>query len=323
MKMEDKYLFVEKFRPKTVSDMVLPEKHRIAFNRFINEKNIPHMILCGPPGSGKTTVARIIIDKILADKQHDCMNINGSSETGVGNIRDFVQEYLKVPPSQGSKIKIVFIDEADYLSQNAQAALRHITEKYSDIGRFIFTINYKSKIIEPLFSRLTLFEFKALDKQYIQQHCYKVLDSESIKYEPVFIDKIINMYGSDIRRIVNTIQGMVDENKCIISDESSLINNELKIRSYVNDLCIYTTNRENGKVMATLTNIQNILKETEIDFYSVYLDMFHDDKISPWAKIVINRYSQLHLTCMIPGLNFSAMCYEIVKTGNQLSKLKK
>jgi replication factor C small subunit len=317
MNIEDKYLLVEKYRPKELDSMVLPTHYKSQFQKYLNQRQIPHLMLYGPPGSGKTTIARIMINNILGDPRADCLMINGSSETGVGNIREFVQEYLTVPPSSKSKIKVVFIDEADYLSQQAQGALRHITEKFSDIGRFIFTINYKSKIIEPLFSRFTLYEFKALSREYITDYCYNVLRKENIIFNEQLVDKIITMYGSDIRRIVNTIQGMVDENNQLSAETDGLVKYELLVRSYMTDMITAIKSNEPSKALMVIEKIHGVLKETEIDFVSIYQEMFDDKSNPPWVKIMVSRYSNSHTSSMIPGMNFCAMCYDIISTGSK------
>lgn len=317
--LTEKYLWVEKYRPQTIDDVVLPDEYDKTFRNYLQDGEIPNLLLIGTQGSGKTTLARILIDQ-LTDRD-DIMELNGSASTGVDIVRDLIEEFLKVP-SFGNNIKIVFIDEFDYMSKNAMAALRNVIEKYSDIGRFILTANYKSKIIDPLFSRLTTFEFKRLPNEFIQKYCYKILDSEQIKYDKEFVNKVITMYYPDVRRVVNTLQGKVHECE-LMSDYESLVSSEKKAHSFVYDLCEGIKGSNPKLANSAIVNTHNLLKDGELDYISLYQDVFGDEKIPIWAKIVINDYARTHTESLVPAMHWCAMLYQIGKTGKELLLLKK
>lgn len=318
-KLTEKYLWVEKYRPQTIDDVVLPDEYDKAFRKYLQDKEIPNLLLIGTQGSGKTTLARIMIEQ-LTDRD-DVMELNGSASTGVDIVRDLIEEFLKVP-SFGSNIKIIFIDEFDYMSKNAMAALRNVIEKYSDVGRFILTANYKSKIIDPLFSRVTSFEFKKLPNEFIQDYCYKILDSEQITYDKGFVDKVITMYYPDVRRVVNTLQGKVHEG-ALMSDYESLVSSEKKAHSFVYDLCEGINSKNPKLANSAIVNTHALLKEGELDYISLYQDVFEDDKIPIWAKIVINDYARTHTEALVPAMHWCAMLYKIGKTGKELLALRK
>ena len=318
--LTERYLWVESYRPRKLEDIVLPEEYRKTFENYIHDGEIPNLLLIGTQGSGKTTLGRILVNEILNDED-DLLMLNGSSATGVDVVRNQIEEYLRVPAMGGSKIKIVFIDEADYLSTNAQAALRHVIEKYSDTARFLMTANYKSKIIDPIFSRVTEFEFKRLPIEFIKKYCFGILDSEKIKYEKGFVEKVISMFYPDVRRIVNTLQGKVDKGK-LISDFESLVSSEKKAISFVVDLCTGLKDNNPKLIGGALDNTYNLLKEEDLDYVSLYGDLF-ETTLPMWAKIIINRYANEHQSCLIPAFHWTSMLLQIGAIGRDTYRLSK
>ena len=222
----------------------------------------------------------------------------------------------------GTKIKIVFIDEADYLSQNAQASLRGMTERYHEVGRFIFTANYISKFIDPLISRCQTFEFKKLPKDYLQNFCKDILNKENIKFDDVSVDKVITTFYPDVRRIVGILQSRTTEGELIIKTED-ITSKEKLFRSYFTDVIVGVNNSDNNLIGVAVQKMLKIFEETELDYVSLYQEMFDDTNIPAWAKIVINKYSNNHVNAMIPAMNVMAMVYESITAGKQLRNLKR
>jgi len=203
----EEFLWVEKYRPKTISDTILPEELKSTFEDFVS-KGIPNLILSGGPGVGKTTVARAMLEEVKADY----IVINGSLYGNIDTLRTEIKNYASTVSLQGGR-KYVILDEADYLNpQSTQPALRNFMEEYSSNCGFILTCNYKNRIIDPLHSRCSVVEFAIpnkqkpeLAKQFLKRVKY-LLDSERVEYTDKCIAELIMKYFPDWRRVINELQ---------------------------------------------------------------------------------------------------------------------
>ncbi len=204
------FIWVEKYRPKTIDECILPENIKKTFSNFLNKGEIPNMLLSGPPGVGKTTVAKALCNQLGVDYYV----INGSDE---GRFLDTVRNSAKnfastVSLSSESKHKVIIIDEADNTTSDVQLLLRASIEEFANNCRFIFTCNYKNKIIEPLHSRCAVIEFgiKGKEKPQIQAEFFKrlntILDGERIESDKKVLVELINKHFPDWRRILNECQ---------------------------------------------------------------------------------------------------------------------
>jgi DNA polymerase III delta prime subunit len=208
--MKEEFLFVEKYRPSTIEDCILPESIKKTFSDFLNKGEIPNMLLAGPPGIGKTTVAKALCNQLGVD----FYVINGSDE---GRFLDTVRNNAKnfastVSLSSTAKHKVIIIDEADNTTPDVQLLLRASIEEFSRNCRFIFTCNYKNKIIEPLHSRCAVFDFSISnkDKPKIASRFFKrlcdILGQEGIEYDEKVLVELINKHFPDWRRVLNECQ---------------------------------------------------------------------------------------------------------------------
>jgi DNA polymerase III delta prime subunit len=208
--MRDEFLWVEKYRPKTIEECILPEQTKKTFLEFLNKGEIPNMLLAGPAGCGKTTVAKALCNQLGVD----VYVINGSDE---GRFLDTVRNNAKnfastVSFSSESKHKVIIIDEADNTTPDVQLLLRASIEEFSNNCRFIFTCNYKNKIIEPLHSRCAVIEFgiKGKQKQEIATCFFKrlnsILEQEKIETDKKVLAQLINNHFPDWRRVLNECQ---------------------------------------------------------------------------------------------------------------------
>ena len=206
----DEFLWVAKYAPKTIKDCVLPESTKKTFQDFLNKGEIPNMLLTGPPGIGKTTVAKALCNELGVD----FYVINGSDE---GRFLDTVRNNAKnfastVSLSSTARHKVIIIDEADNTTNDVQLLLRAFTEEFSNNCRFIFTCNYKNKIIEPLHSRCAVVEFalKGKEKTILAGSFFKrlqnILDAEGVHYDPKVLAELINKHFPDWRRVLNECQ---------------------------------------------------------------------------------------------------------------------
>ena len=204
--MSEHMLWVEKYRPHKIEDCILPDAMKATFQEFVNKKEIPNLLLCGTAGVGKTTVARAMCDEISCDY----IIINGSDENGVDTIRVKIKNYASAMSLTGGR-KVIIIDEADYLTHNAQAILRASIEEFSTNCSFIFTCNFKNRIIDPIHSRCTVIDFKANgSKAKMATSFFKrvenILTQEGVTYDKQVVAAVITKHFPDNRRILNELQ---------------------------------------------------------------------------------------------------------------------
>ncbi len=231
--MKDHFLWVEKYRPQTIEDCILPEKTKATFKEFLKKGEVSNLLLCGTAGTGKTTVARALCEELGCDY----IVINGSDEgRQIDTLRTKIKSFASAISFE-SKTKVVIIDEADYLNrESVQPALRAFIETFSENCRFIFTCNYKQKIIDPLHSRTTVIEFRTdkkdqpvLASKFMKRMKY-VLDAEGITYKDKVLAELLMKYIPDYRRVLNELQrysssGTIDEG--ILSNISDINTKDL------------------------------------------------------------------------------------------------
>ena len=206
--LKDDFLWVEKYRPKVVADTILPENLKETFQTYVDKKQIPNLILEGPQGLGKTTIARAILEQINADY----IIINGSLDRNIDTLRNEISNFASSVSLTGDR-KYVIIDEADYLNANStQPALRNFVEKYSKNCGFIMTCNFVNRIIEPIHSRFSVVSFKlnkkdlpGLAAQFLKR-CCTILDTEGVEYEKAVVAEVVKKYLPDWRRVLNELQ---------------------------------------------------------------------------------------------------------------------
>lgn len=229
----DHFLWVERYRPKTIEDCILPESIKNTFKEFLSKGEIPNLLLCGTAGTGKTTVARALCEELGADY----IIINGSDEgRQIDTLRTKIKQFASAV-SFGSGTKVVIMDEADYLNrESVQPALRAFIENFSDNCRFIFTCNYKQKIIAPLHSRTTVIEFTSqksdkvrLASAFMKRMQY-ILGQEGVQYKEKVLAELLMKFYPDYRRVINELQrysssGTIDEG--ILSNFSEVNTREL------------------------------------------------------------------------------------------------
>lgn len=204
----EEFLWVEKYRPKTIEDCVLPEELKSTFQKFVDNKEIPNLLLTGSAGVGKTTVARAMLEQIGADY----IVINGSMNGNIDTLRNEILQFASSVSFTGGR-KYVILDEADYLNANStQPALRNFMEEFSRNCGFILTCNFRNRIIEPLHSRCSVVEFKIskadlprLAAQFFKR-VLSILDGNGVKYDKAVVAELIQRHLPDWRRVLNELQ---------------------------------------------------------------------------------------------------------------------
>jgi len=286
--MASEFLFCEKYRPQVIDDCILPDETKKTFKEFVAKGEIPNLLLAGPPGVGKTTIAKALCNELGADYYV----INGSDE---GRFLDTVRNQAKnfastVSLTGSSKHKVIIIDEADNTGNDVQLLLRANIEAFYNNCRFIFTCNYKNKIIEPLHSRCAVIDFTIKGKQRVQlagsffQRLQSILDAERIEYDQKVVAELVSKHFPDFRRVLNECQrystgGKIDSG--ILASFSDIS---------VNELVKYLKEKNFTEVRKwVVTNLDN---DSSLILRRVY-DTLYDSLVPaaiPAAVLVIAKY---------------------------------
>lgn len=249
--MIENTLWAERYRPKNLDDYVGSEDFVGKIKTWIENQDIPHLLLhSSSPGTGKTSAAKLIGNSLDAD----VLYINASDENNIETVRDKIKNFAS---SVGfGSIKIIILDEADYLTPNAMAALRNVIETFSKHTRFILTCNYAERIIAPLQSRLISFHIQPPDKKSVALRSKFILEQESIKFDLKDVVGIVNQFYPDQRRIINALQRNSTSGELIIDNQSQLISGycEKILEQLKSDL----------DVKSTFTNIRQIIADSKV-----------------------------------------------------------
>ena len=306
----EKFLWVEKYRPTTVDECILPSNLKQTFKQFVKDKKIPNLILSGGAGVGKTTVANAMINEIGATS----MMINGSEESGIDVLRTKIKNFASTSSLEGGR-KYLILDESDYLNpQSTQPALRGFMEEFHKNCGFILTCNYKNRLIEPLHSRCGSIDFKITkqEKPKLANAFFKrvknILEQESIKYDDKVVAELINKYFPDWRRTLNEMQkysasGQIDSGILVNLSEVSI--NELMDALKKKE---FTTVRK--WIVNNLDNDPNRMYRLVYDSLYDYLD----GSTIPHAVLLIGKYSYQSAFVADQEINMLACMTELMST---------
>ena len=263
--MKENTLLVEKYRPTTLEHYVGNENIKEVIQKYLNQNDIQNFIFYGGAGTGKTTLAKLIV------KNLDCdfLYLNASDENGIDTIRDKVKGFASTASFKG--IKVVILDEADFITIQGQAALRNVIETFSRSTRFILTCNYIERVIDPIQSRCQVLKIIPPSKLDTAKHTAWVLDQEEISYETDDIKSIVNQYYPDLRKMLNTIQSSTINSKLLL-DKDVLVSSNYML-SIIKEL----STSKNWK------NIRQIIADSGVkDFEELYRFLF--DNSSKYAS---------------------------------------
>jgi DNA polymerase III delta prime subunit len=245
-------LLVEKFRPSKLENYVGNENIKKSISKYLDQNDIQNLIFYGPAGTGKTTLAKIIVKNLDCDHLY----INASDERGIETIRDKVQSFASV--ASFKPLKVVILDEADFLTIQAQASLRNIIETFSRTTRFIMTCNFVERIIDPLQSRCQVLKIVPPTKKDVAKHLAWILGEESISFEISDLVPLVNQYYPDLRKCINTIQlSTVDggANDLYLNlDQSILVSS-----NYIDKVITALSNK------SKFNNIRQIIADANVD----------------------------------------------------------
>lgn len=216
---EDSSIWTEKYRPRDFSDIKGQKEIVSKIKAFVEQKNMPHLLFTGPAGVGKTTLSLVIARKLFGDDwKQNFLELNASDERGIDVIRNRVKDFAKTRAMSNVSFKIIYLDECDALTREAQQALRRTMENYTQSTRFILSANYSSKIIDPIQSRCAIFRFKPLEKKDIFEIIDKIAHKESLHISDKAKESLFEICEGDCRRLENILQSCAAMSKKIDED---------------------------------------------------------------------------------------------------------
>lgn len=304
----DEFLLTEKYRPHKIKDCILPTRLKSVFQEYVNDKNVPNLMLTGPAGCGKTTVAKAMCDEIGCNY----LFINSSDERGIDTLRTKIKGYASTVSLAGGR-KVIILDEADYLTPEAQAGLRGAIEEFSANCSFIFTCNFKSRLIEALHSRCTVIDFalKSNEKPTMAAKMYKrletILDTEGVQYDKKVLAKIVEKYFPDYRRTLNELQRYSISG----SIDASVISQLDSVRKF--DELIKTLKDKDFTAMRKWVVVNSDIDPTRI-FRAIYdglTDSLKSESV-PAAVVILAKYQYRAAFCSDQELNLVACLTEIM-----------
>jgi len=305
-------LWVEKYRPNTIDDAILPSELKTTFSKFVTNGECPNLLLSGSAGCGKTTVAKAMLEQLGCTY----MMINGSEESGIDVLRNKIKNFASTVSLEGGR-KYVILDEADYLNpQSTQPALRGFIEEFSKNCGFILTCNFRNRIIEPLHSRCSTVEFRIPAEEKPQlamdfmQRCVNILDTENVKYNKKVVASLIQKFFPDWRRVLNELQrysasGEIDAGILVNLSEDS-----------VKELLSFLKNKEFTNVRRWIVN--NLDNDPSRIYRRIYDSLYDnlDGRTIPNAVLVLADYSYKSAFVADQEINLLACMTELMQNCN-------
>jgi DNA polymerase III delta prime subunit len=308
MDVKEQFLWVEKYRPKTIADTILPEELKATFQQFVDQKNIPNLILSGSAGVGKTTVARAMLEEL----ECDYIVINGSMNGNIDTLRNEILNFASSVSLSGGR-KYVILDEADYLNANStQPALRNFMEEFSRNCGFILTCNFKNRIIEPLHSRCSVIDFKLsksagakLASQFFKR-VEKILNNENVEFDRAVVAEVVTKFFPDWRRVLNELQRYATTGKI----DSGILGGikDLEINS------VYKLLKDKDFTSLRKWVAENVdIEQTEV-FKRLYdsADQYMTTNSIPQLVLILSKYQYQAAFVADPEINIIACFTEVL-----------
>ena len=296
-------LWVEKYRPTTLDTYIGNEHLKSKVKVYLESGDLPHLLLFGKAGTGKTTLAKLLVKNINCDYLY----INASDERKLEMVRDKVKNFASTIGF--SDLKVIILDEADYITPASQAALRNLMETFSKHCRFILTCNYVERIIDPIQSRCQSFQIIPPDRKQVAVHMSNILQSENVTSDNKDIVTLVNGGYPDIRRVINSAQRQVVDNKLVI-DEAMITQNDYKLSLLE---ILKTQDKKNS-----FKNIRQLIADSKVtDFSDLFRLLF--DTIDDWGRghiaeciLLLSQYQQSDAVVVDKEINIMAMFTEII-----------
>ena len=303
-------LWVEKYRPKTVDGYVFrDEAQRRQIQNWIKEGTIPHLMLSGSPGIGKTTLAKLLLNE-LEIPEFDVLELNASRERGIGEIRERITNFISMIPF--GRFKVVLLDEADYLTQDAQAALRGVMEEYSSTSRFILTCNRPNQIIPAIHSRCQQMHFSSIDQTEFTARVATILVEEDVDFDLDTLDTYVKTTYPDLRKCINFVQQNTQDKKLTTPNSDDAGSGSAEWRVEMVNLF------KKGKIQDARKLVCSKARPEEIEeiYRWLYdnLDLFgKDDDTKDSALLIIKQGLVDHTLIADPEINLAACLVKLAR----------
>jgi len=298
-------LWVEKYRPSNLDTYIGNDQLKSKVKVYLDSGDLPHLLLFGKAGTGKTTLAKLLVNNI----ECDYLYINASDENNVDTVRSKVKNFAS---TMGFKdYKIIILDECDYITPNAQAALRNLMETFSKHCRFILTCNFVERIIDPIQSRCQAFQVIPPNKNDVAKHLHNILTQENVDYDREDLAILVNSGYPDIRRVINGAQRQSVDGKLVI-DKQSIVENDYKLK------LLEILEKQDKK--SAFNNVRQLLADAKVtDFADLFRLLY--DEVDSYGKghiaeciLVIAKYELSDAQVVDKEINAMAMIIEILQT---------
>ena len=280
--------WTEKYRPKKLDEVAGQENVVAVLKAFVKRRNMPNLLFAGPPGVGKTTCTLALARELYGEDYKDyVLELNASDDRGIGIVRGKIKEFARTVALHNAPFKIIFLDEADALTPDAQNALRRTMEKYADITRFILSCNYSSKIIEPLQSRTSVFRFGPISEDDIKKMLKHIIHKEQLKVDDDALEAITYVSDGDLRKAINVLQGAAMQTSHITEKIIYSISSRAKPKEVQEMIKLALSNKfEKARKMLDTLMIEYGMSGEDVllQMYKEVINMDIDDRIK--VKIV-------------------------------------
>ena len=315
-------MWAEKYRPKTLNDLVDQREIVERLKSFVKSRNVPHCIFAGPPGTGKTTAALCLSRDLYGEAYREhMMELNASDERGIDVVRETVKTFARMKSIGEIPFKIMILDEADNMTSDAQQALRRTMERYTGTCRFIMCANYSGKIIEPIQSRCAPFRFAYLPREEHDSYLRQISEKEKIKVSEEGLDAIFEVCGGDLRRAINTLQAVASLGKPV----DAKVVYSITGRAHPADVQKMMKTAMNGDFVEARKQLRDMIQKYGVAgsdmIRQIHSEIFRSDVPEPWKIKLADIVGEVDFR-LVEGadeeIQLSCLLARLVEAGSQL-----